>query len=187
MESILSNQDRSVAVRNFMHAKFQGNVKITSFSPLTEHIEKKRVELLYELEKSGKKYAEYTSYVIGYYYTNEDAETYFDWLIAVITGVKKVSKDVIGKAIDQLFFFIYLLRDDMVFKQHIELVMPYEWEDKLSTFEKKLTNIHNRLDKRDKDITDILGKINNWMQYYGAVLDEIKKEQKQLKKVRKNE
>jgi hypothetical protein len=106
--------------------------------------------------------------------------------MAVVTGAEKVAEDVIDEAINQIFVFILIMRQHghLTMADEVTLIAPYNWEDRLVSFEEKLTTIQTSMEKRDGKITEVLSKIYAWMKEYTSVLDEVKKDyQNQLGKI----
>ncbi len=69
-------------------------------------------------------------------------------------------------------------------KTFLETIVNTLWLDvrKLKADNEKLKN---SLEERDKQITDILTKTQEWIKHYQPLLDEIDKQEKQFKKVKK--
>ena len=69
-------------------------------------------------------------------------------------------------------------------KAFLETIIDALWKDvrKLKQDNGKLTKT---LEEKDKQITDVLDKIGNWIKHYQPLLDEMDKEKKQLGKVKK--
>jgi hypothetical protein len=184
-KSIVSDQERSMAVRNFIHARYQGLAKISRFDEVVEYLNEKRVRVLSGAKPSGREYVGVTAKP-RVFYTYDDAEVYFNWLMAVVTGAEKVAEDVIDEAINQIFVFILIMRQHghLTMADEVTLIAPYNWEDRLVSFEEKLTTIQTSMEKRDGKITEVLSKIYAWMKEYTSVLDEVKKDyQNQLGKI----
>jgi len=56
---------------------------------------------------------------------------------------------------------------------------------KVKENEDKLSELQKSIESRDKEITDILGKLQNWMTEYQLTLNWAKNQYKQIKKVEK--
>jgi hypothetical protein len=187
MKTLYSDQDRSVAVKNFISARYQGIAKVSSFQKVADYLNGKRIKPLFDIMPSGR--TQY--YVVNQpstktYYTESDGEVYFNWLINVVTGTEKASEDTIKEANDQLFLLILILRDSIQMTKQVQLVAPGYWESRLVLFDTKLTAIQQSMDNRDKEITEILSKIYDWLKEYTPILDEAKKDyDDQLEKVQK--
>jgi hypothetical protein len=127
----------------------------------------------------------------------------------VVTGAEKVSEDVISEAYDQLFKLILVLRDYIDIDRNVALTKPFDWQEKLSKFEKEIVdsvdnqmkemndllemwdgkfgsfesslfNIENTIEKRTKEMTDALEQLLGWMKKYSPILDGIDKEYRNL-------
>jgi len=145
----------------------------------------------------------------AYFYNANDAKLYLEWLISVVTGAEKVPEDVISEAYDQLFKLILVLRAYVDMDKNIALMKPFDWQEKLSKFEKEIVNsvddqfkemnellemwdgkfasfetsiynIENTIEKRTKEMTDALEQLLGWMKKYSPILDGIDKEYRSL-------
>jgi hypothetical protein len=123
--------------------------------------------------------------------------------------VEKVSEEVVSEAYDQLFKLILVLRDYIVMDQSTALMKPFDWQEKLSKFEKEIVNsvdnqlkemnellemwdgkfasfensldsIGNIIEKRTKEMADALEQLLGWMKKYSPILDGIDKEYSSL-------
>jgi hypothetical protein len=71
-------------------------------------------------------------------------------------------------------------------KNFLELVMTSLWK-KVRTLDEENEKLKTSLKERDTQITDILTKVEKWMQYYTPILKKLDEEKKQLGKVSKHE
>jgi len=174
--AIFSDQQRRETVLNFISARLRGSVRIKSFSKMIQYLKSSPVRALQPFEKINAK---------GAFIGENEAESYFDFLVAVVTGaVTGVQKTVTGilfptstmiqEAIDQLFAFILAMREDMEIREEF-FVVP-SWEHYLASIENKLSQLDKKLENRDEKITKILTQIYEWMRRYQRVLDEAEKD-----------
>src|SRR4030042_741757 len=115
MTPMYSDKDRSTIVWRFINARGQGKAPITDFKPITRYLNDKTIKLLHNLAPSGTRMVNSgrLEFRTVTYYNNNDAEEYFNWLISIVTGAVEASKDTTKEAIEQLFMFIFVLRDKM--------------------------------------------------------------------------
>lgn len=182
MKPLMSEEGKRITVNNFLASYFDKKARVTNFKEMVTALKKKTVVPLYDLKPTGK--TVYTNFMgelkERFYYVEDDAKEYFEWLVRVVFGVEKRSKAVIGKAFNQLFFLIYAMRDDIETDEHIQFLAPYNWADRLESFEKELAKIRSIIDKRDKDISETIATMLLWVEKIGAVLDKMDKEYSNL-------
>jgi hypothetical protein len=185
VKPIYSDQERGIAVRNFIDARYQGLAKIGSFNPIVPYLSGQRLKLLQEIGQSG--YIHAMGERVGTRYpTEDDAERYFNWLVSVVTGAEKAGEEIVKQANDQLFIFIHALRDTTVIDKTVQIVKSHDWENRLESFESKLNDIRNTIDRRDKEITETLSSILVWMKKYNPILNAVDEDYKnQLGKVKR--
>jgi hypothetical protein len=184
VKPIFSNEERIQAVKNFVVARYNHQAKISSFERIAPYLNEGRIELLCELKWSG--YGESIYDASGNFrghkriFDKDDAKTYFEWLIAVVTGAENVTENTVKHANDQLFQFIHVLGDSVYMEKNVQLVSPYDWQELFSSFDKRLAEMENTIDKADKDIVATLKLILEWMRKYDPLLSTLDKENKKL-------
>lgn len=157
--SNFSYEERKQAVRNFIVACYHNQVRIKTYHRLAGFLSGDRIKLLCPLDKSGKQ-----NHVDAYgrvtrtdrWYTDEDTEKYFEWLVAVVNETEDVKNDVVKQAYDQLFRFLYVMRDDMERDKNVQLVAPYNWQNLFISFNERLTDMQRIIDRGDKDTVEVL-------------------------------
>ena len=118
MKPHFSDETKSQVVKDFAVALKNRHVRIKSFKPLVTYLSEPRVKTLCEIKQSGvTPIRDQYGIIMGYnrFFTESDAERYFEWLMAVVSGTEheNVSEDAIRQANDQLFRFIDALDLDM--------------------------------------------------------------------------
>ncbi len=163
LSSKVSYEERKQAVRNFVVACYHNQIHIKTYHRLAKFLSEDRIKLLCSLNKSGelKHYSDYGTRLIrtDRWYTDEDAEKYFEWLIAVVNDTEDVNEDIVKQAYNQLFRFLYVMRDDMERDKNVQLIAPYDWQSLFTGWDRELVHIKNDLERRDKEILDILKSI----------------------------
>lgn len=123
MKPSFSDDERTQAVRNFVVARYHKLAKINSFMSIVPYLNEKRIKLLCPLEKSETKITSRDSSglfeVAEDVYGERDAETYFNWLVAVVTGAESATEDIVKQANDQLFQFINLLGRSITMEKNV--------------------------------------------------------------------
>lgn len=184
MKPLFSDDERIKTVKNFVVARYQGLVKISSFNAMIPYLTEKRIKILCTLPQTGSSsYVDISGKIHQQEencYREEDAEKYFEWLVAVVTGVANVSEDIVKKANDQLFQFIHVMRDNIHTDKNVQLVTPYDWQALFTSFDERLTDIQRIIDKSDKDTVETLKSILQWMKKYNPILDALDKENQEL-------
>ena len=179
MKPLFSDEERRQTVKNLIIARYNNQAKIRSFDRLTPYLNGNRVKILCKLEKSGDD-ADYDSYghaiKHNYYYTEDDVETYFEWLVAVITGAEKVEDTIVNQANDQLFQFIHVLGADIQMDGNAHLLAPYDWQQLFLSFHKELIDIKTTVDHHDKEISDILKSVLEYLKTNKNLLEALQKE-----------
>lgn len=173
----LSDSERKQAVRNFIVSSYHNQIHIRTYHRLAMFLTDDRIVLLCPLKKSGKEnYYEDSQYKTKYWYTDEDAEKYFEWLIAVVNGTENAKVDVEKQAYDQLFRLLYVMREDMQRDKNVELIAPYDWQKLFHSFDMELVDIMNTVDRHDKDIVKILTSILELLKKNATLLEAIQKD-----------
>jgi len=140
-----------------------------------------RIKLLCKLKMSGFE----KTYVSGNFrtevwYTDGDAEKYFEWLVAVANETEDVDVAVVKQAYDQLFRFLYVMRDDIDRAKNVEFIAPYDWQNLFLSFDKDLVDIKNIVDRHDKSIVDVLKLLVELVEKNKTLLEKIVNENEEL-------
>jgi hypothetical protein len=171
MKPLFTDEERCQAVRNFIVACYQGEAKVKDYSKIIPYLEEKRVLILNpKLPKSGQ-----PSYGNPPYYQEKDAQAYFEWLVAVTSGNLGLDA-LINEANNQLFQFIQVLGDSIEKNKNVELVAHYDWQSMFSGWDRELIYIKNTIDHHDKEITDILKSILQFLKQNKTLLETMRKE-----------
>lgn len=219
MKPQYSVEDRYKIVMNFISLRGKGQIPIVDFTPLIRYLNDKEIVLLHEIKKTG--YEEIydpngtirqpvfpelrvTSNVphkVVPCISREDAEEYFNWLIWIVTVDEKASDEKRKEAINQLFLFIFALRDKIHVDLNSLLKVSFEWEDRIDSFERELIELKTRLENSNnyydrkldelkddlKDetekIANVLEKIGNWQKEYQPCLNRLEEEQDGIDRV----
>lgn len=163
MKPAFSDQDRSEAIKSFIVARYQGGIKINSWDSLIDYLESPSFTPLRKIS-----YDEYDYDKRRYHCSNKEAESYFNFLIDIVTGTQKASEEVVKFANDQLFALIHVMRDDMTINGTI-MLLPSIWEE-------KLTSLNARIDKIVEDISVAFEKVQKWMEKYQPILEEAERD-----------
>ena len=183
MKPLFSDEERRQTVRNLIVARYHNQAQISSFDRLVHYLNENRVEVLCGLEKSGEKPVfDKHDYLIRHdpIYDETDAETYFEWLVAVVTGAEKTQENIVEQANDQLFQFIHVLGDDIEIDKGVQLLAPYDWQKLFFSFDERLTEMQRIIDRGDKEITEVLKSILQMVRKNVAFLDILCKESEEL-------
>lgn len=183
MKPIFSDENRAEAVKTFIIARINKQAKITSYSRLVPYLEKGGIGLLFKLEMSGRKsipdaYGNIREW--SHFFDESDAERYFEWLVATISGTKESSDEIMKKANDQLFRILDILGDHIQFTKAVQLVAPYDWQALFTSFDERLTEMKNIIDQGDKSIIDVLNPILEFMKKNTKLLESLQKENEEL-------
>jgi hypothetical protein len=178
MKPFFTDETKYGTIRDFITARIEREFEILSFKTVANHLNAKNINLLAKLEPSGfdEWHDTYGTYHKKIYFTDKDGERYFEWLVRVVSGTAKDSDHLIKEAINQLFLFVTTLGNNLRRNKKIRLVAPYNWEERLVSFEKELGSIKNNLENRDEKITHILDQIFEWLKQYRPILDEVQKD-----------
>jgi hypothetical protein len=184
MKPLISDEERKQAVRNFLLARSEKRAKIHSYIALVPYLNENRIKTLYKLKPSGGKEPildANTGAIRGYalnfsLFNEDDAKKYFEWLVAVVDGTEEVTEDIVKQANDQLFRFIQIMNEQIEQDKSIQLIAPYNWQQLFLTFEKQLTGIRNLVDRHDKDISEILKSILEFLKTNKTLLETLQKD-----------
>ena len=189
MTPIYSEKDKQKIVINFISLRGQGKVHILDFKPLVRYLKNKRIRFLHKIEPTGVvtypanqpnlSFNPKIAYTTKYFFNESDAEEYFNWLISIIAGAEPEpsSEETVEEAYNQIFLFIFALRDKMDVNIDSFLKVRFEWENWVSTFDEEVVDIKRKMDTRNERVMDILEKIRNWQEVYQPYLDRIKADQ----------
>jgi len=184
MTPLYSDADRARAIRKFIFARSKASVQVNSYEGIKDYLEEQRVEILCKLKKSGR-YTKNSWSPPTHYYTEQDAKTYFEWLISVVTGTIDSSSDVYKKAINQLFMFIFNIDDTVDADEQVSLLTPYSLDEEIGNLDEKISQIRKKVEHMNEQIVNALEKILNWQQKYQPYLDRMVKDQDSAEKVLK--
>ena len=180
----LSFEEKKQAVRNFIVASYHNQIRIKTYHRLAKFLTDGRIKLLRSLKMSGKEtiYSDYRTSVIrvDQWYTDDDAERYFEWLVAVINETEDVEEGVVKQAYNQLFRFLYVMRDDMERTKNVPLIAPYDWQDLFTSFDERLTNIQRIIDRGNKDTIEVLKSLLELMKKNKALLKTLCRDSEEL-------
>jgi hypothetical protein len=129
MKPYFSESDKETIVRNFLSLRGQGKAPISDFGPIAIYLNEKSIKQLHKVNPTSHPYRRGYTTEYAVYFDKADAEEYFNWIIAILTGVEKASEDVIKEASDQLFLFVFALRDKMNIGLDSFLKVSFEWEN----------------------------------------------------------
>ena len=177
MTSLYSDKDKTTAIRKFIFARSKNFARIDSFTGIKECIAEGRIKLLQPLKMSGSYSESSYPYKTVYYYTEGDAQTYFEWLISVVAGTEDVSvpEEVFKKALNQLFMFIFGISGTL--HSQVELLTPYSLDEHLADFKEKISLVEKKVDRINEQIVNTLEKIIDWQQKYQPYLNKLVKDQ----------
>jgi hypothetical protein len=113
-------------------------------------------------------------------FNEDDAKTYFEWLMATVTGSKSNTPQIVQEANNQLFQFIDVLGDAIEMEKTMQLVTPYDWEALFTSFGERLTEMQKIIIKGENDVAETLSKILLWIEKYSPTLDAIEDERQKL-------
>jgi hypothetical protein len=180
----LSFEEKKQAVRNFIVASYHNQIHIKTYHRLAKFLTDGRIKLLRPLKMSGKEniYNEYRTRVIriDQWYTDDDAEKYFEWLVAVINETEDVEEGVVKQAYNQLFRFLYVMRDDMERTKNVPLITPYDWQELFTSFDERLTDIQRIIDRGNKDTVEVLKSLLELMKKNKALLETLYRDSEEL-------
>ncbi len=215
MKPTYSEEDRYKIVINFIALRGKGLAPIRDFSLLTNLLSDNGIKVLHPIKQSGVKTAlDSKTIFAGSYlteppktvttYSPSDAEGYFNWLIFILTDVVPATDETKKEAVNQLFMFIFTLRDVMQANLDDFLRAGFEWQERIGIIDEEMATLKGNLDylekhndddhydynKQSKEIEQlkkdsenmslILQRIRDWEEAYQPYLDNIKKEQDSL-------
>ena len=173
----LSYAERKQAVRNFIVSSIHNQVHIRTYHRLAMFLDDNRIKLLFPLKKSGEeRTVSYDVVKVKQWYTDSDAEKYFEWLVAVVNDTENVGDDVKTQAYDQLFRLLYVMREDMEKDKNVQLIAPYDWQELFRSFDFGLTHIKNTIDRHDKEIVNVLTSILEMLKKNRNLLEAMQKD-----------
>jgi hypothetical protein len=175
VKPLFSEEEKTQAVRTFLIALQQKKAKITSYLDIRDRIDSGRVSVLCHLNKGG-----HDAYGLNPYYTNGDAQVYFEWLVSAVSGTlpDAIGDDLIKRANDQLFRFIEVMQQsgNVEIDSKIQMIEPYDWQNLFSSFDERLTNMQRIIDKGDKDIIEVLKPLLQLMKENKTLLKKLLRE-----------
>jgi hypothetical protein len=222
-----SDSDRHKIVINFIAKRGQGLIPIIDFSPLIRYfaditplreIKKTGYEEIYDDDGSIKMPIFPNMHVssnrtikrvpcIG----GADAEEYFNWLIWIVIIDEKATDETKREAVNQLFWFIFVLRDKIQVNLDDFLRAGFEWVERMNIIDENLASLKSDLQYLEKGndsdhfdynedhktieglkadsekMTVILERIRNWQKEHQPYLNKIKKDQENIDKAMKGE
>ncbi len=207
MKPIYSEEDRHKIVMNFITLRGQGRIPIMDFSPLIPYFDD--IKPLREIKKTMSYANRYSLYSTGspsnqpetFFYSSDDAQGYFNWLIWIITVDEKATDEIRKEAVNQLFLFIFALRDKIRVNLDDFLKVRFVWERRVITLKNALKDVKEKVEYNEKcgeagladlkddveketeKISSVLERIGNWQKEYQPYLDKLKKEQEGIDKV----
>jgi hypothetical protein len=184
-----SEDEKIYTVRTLLAAIKENHAKIIDYSSLTKFLNDDRIKILCGLKKSGttRIYKNSYDYKDVECYNNYDAEKYFEWLKAVISGTETegVNENIIKQANNQLFRFIDILGENLQKDENVQLIEPYDWQSLFTSFDERLIDIQNIIDKGNRDITEVLKGIKLFLTQNKTLLKQIKDESEAFAKKEK--
>ena len=162
--SDFSYEERKQAVRNHIVACYHNQSIITSYNELTRLLNDGRVEPLATVRKTGQKniYAGSSFARTEPEYSDRDAEVYYEWLVKVVSQPENHKEQLVKDANDQLFRFLYVMRNEIRRDKNVQLIAPYDWQNLFLSFDERLTDMQRIIDRGDKDTIEVLKTL---MQY----------------------
>jgi hypothetical protein len=214
MKPLYSEEDRYKIVMNFVTLRGQGRIPIVDFTPLLRYISE--ITPLREIKKTGLEEISVEGIRMPTFpnmrvsnqsakvmpcHCREDAEEYFNWLIWIITIDEKTTDETRKEAVNQLFLFIFALRDKIHVNLNDFLKTRFDWERKVIILKNALKEVKGKVDGIDSDnedlkgdleketekISEVLERIVNWQKHYQPYLDGLEKERKGIDNALKGE
>jgi len=187
----LSFEEKKQAVRNFIAESLNNQIRIKTYYRLTKFLNAGRVNFLSKVDMTGE-YEKYDPirHVNKKFrcYSDWDAERYFEYLVSVVNETEEEKDEVVKEAYNQLFRFLYVMRDDMEREKNVQLIAPYDWQNLFLSFDERLTDIERKIDKGDKDIIDVLKSLLKLLEQNKTLLDSLcQGSEAFIKKVKRNE
>lgn len=99
------------------------------------------------------------------------AENNFNFLVSIVTRVRNATEEAIQQAYDRLFFGIYAMSADIMYRENIY----GSTEEDIAKLKDQVSKINGKVDRRDQEITDTLDLLLTWKKEYQPTLDEAKK------------
>jgi hypothetical protein len=179
VKPLFTDEERAQANKNFIVARYHHKANISSFYPIVHYLEDGLIKPLCKLSRSGASYPIYENkQFLRYenYYNEHDAEIYFEWLVAVVSGAEPTSEEVIRQANDQLFQFLHILEGHIDIDRNVQLLAPYDWQTLFKSFDKELTAIKDTVEHHDKAIVDVLKSILKLLAENKKLLETLQEE-----------
>lgn len=188
MKPIFSDEERVQAVRNYLVACHRKKARIVSYNVIKDYLTSSRVKILSKLIPSGRnEIADRYGYGTGQYkifYTDKDAQVYYEWLISVVNGTMQegITEDIIKQANNQLFHFIHIMQNSgsIQVDQNVEMIAPYDWQNLFTSFDERLTDMQRIIDRGDKSIIEVLKPLLELMKKNTKLLDTLRRENERI-------
>jgi hypothetical protein len=188
MKPLFSDDERAQANRNFIIAHYHHKTNISDFWILEDYLEKGMIKPLYELQKSGRGDPIYGDNTYGYktikgyasVYSPSDAETYFKWLISIVSGAKPASEQIINEANNQLFDILHIMESKISIDKSVQLIPPYDWQKLFRDFGKRLDEVQMAIDRSDTAIIEVLKPLLQYVKENKALLDTFCRDSQEL-------
>src|SRR3989304_4308926 len=163
MKPLFSDEERAQANKNFIVARYHHKAKINNFYSVESYLNDDLIRPLNKLNRTGDKVAVYDSKgsFVRYEnrYSSHDAEVYFEWLVAVVSGAEPADEEIIKQANNQLFQLLHVMESDIEIEKNVQLLAPHDWQNLFLSFDRELIDIKNTVDRHDKEIGNILKSI----------------------------
>lgn len=208
MKPIYSFEDRCKIVMNFIALRGAGKVPIHDFSSLSSYLSE--ITPLRPMKKTID-IEDYTDSISGFsghvsnpsamqkpLFARLDAEEYFNWLIYMLTADDKATDEQRKEAVNQLFLFIFVLRDKIRVNLNDFLKARFDWERKVITLKNALKDLKSNVEDNNEqnesehaDLSDKLKKeteviadtfeiIGNWQKRYQPLLEKLEREKQKI-------
>jgi hypothetical protein len=158
---IFTSEEKQRYLHNFMEARLRGNVQVESFARMASYmINPKFKSLAPEIIPNIDLKA----------FTIDEAHRYFDFLIGILTNPNERKPEFVREASEQLFFFINIMIEDIVVREDL---IP-NWPQLLKTMAEEFTKLEQKIENRDKEITDNFELLLAWKRDSQPTIDAAK-------------
>jgi hypothetical protein len=202
MNALYTDEQKKAVIARFIYERGNENATIYNYSPITECMNKKRIALLCALNKSGSKYDSFHNVIL--FYTDDDAQTYVEWLISAVSGTieESITENMFKRAVNQLFMFLFNLSGTL--HSEVDLLTPCQVNDELearlkgydtqlaslelhmNVAREKIKQDETRVDHMNDKIITALDTIQKWQQVYQPYLDDLKNEREAASNLEKS-
>jgi hypothetical protein len=181
MNPFYSDSDKVKAVEKFIYARSIRKAFISTYKPIKECLVDGRIKTLTATTKSGQHTESTYPYKKSFYYTDGDAQSYFERLVAIVSGTEEeaVSEELFKKAVNQLFMFIFGLSGTL--QSTVDLLESLSLDEK-TKLENQIVLVDKKVDHIDEQIVTALETIIRWQQKYQPYLNKLAKDQQNLEK-----